>query len=73
MESANIEEKYNETVEEENICVQCCLAIICCPVACWVLCMNEITGGALTAGNTATKSILGCLCPCWYKRNTTNE
>ena len=67
MENANTEENENTTAEEEeheSIFAKCCLAIICCPVACWVLCMNEISGGALTGGDSCTKSFLrtGCCC-----------
>ena len=59
--------------DKESICLLCqCLACIACwpCVLCWVLCMNEISGGALTAGNTTTKKIAKFLCPCWVKKKS---
>ena len=57
--------------DKEFICwfFQCLACFACWPcVICGVLCMNEISGGALTAGNTTTKKIVRCLCPCWLKK-----
>ena len=54
--------------DKEFICwfFQCLACFACWPcVICGVLCMNEISGGAWTAGNTTTKKIVKCLCPCW--------
>ena len=72
MENANTEENENTTAkedEQESFFEKCFVAIICCPLACWYICMNGLSGGALTGGESCTKTCLRTLCPCCCKIN----